>query len=72
MNSFIILRSSTAAMHAVKILRKENIPASYTKKVTSRGCRFGVTVNGDPEEICRVLRKKGVYCVEIKGGGMLK
>ncbi|MCH5325065.1 MAG: hypothetical protein J1E39_07590 [Eubacterium sp.] len=72
MKSFIILKSSTAAMRAVTVLKKAKISARHAKITTKKGCRFGIWVNGDLENICRILQVNGIVCLEIKGEGELR
>ncbi len=66
MNSFIILRSQTAAMRAASILNRASIPAQHTKLTLPSGCVFTVKIKTDPDEACRILQLSGIKCLGIK------
>lgn len=46
---FIVLRSATAAEKARKILSGYKISSTTGKITTSKGCRFGIYTEHDPD-----------------------
>ena len=63
---FIVLRSATAAEKARKILSGYKISSTTGKITTSKGCRFGIYTEHDPDKTCRLLSLGGLNCMEIR------
>ena len=66
---FIVLRSATAAEKARRILGGYKISSSTGKITTSKGCRFGIYTENDPDKTCRLLALGGLDCLERRNGG---
>lgn len=66
---FIVLRSATAAEKARKILSGYKISSTTGKITTSKGRRFGIYTEHDPDKTCRLLSLGGLNCMEIRNGG---
>ena len=66
---FIVLRSATAAEKARRILSGYKISSSTGKITTTKGCRFGIYTEYDPDKTGRLLSLGGLNGLEIRNGG---
>ncbi|MFR4023975.1 MAG: hypothetical protein ACLTZI_14080 [[Eubacterium] siraeum] len=66
---FIVLRSATAAEKQEKSSVAIKYHLLLGKITTSKGCRFGIYTEHDPDKTCRLLSLGGLNCMEIRNGG---
>lgn len=64
-SAFIKLESYTQANKARRYLSSIRIDSTVEKISDSKGCSFGIRVNGDAEKICRLLSNVNIACLKI-------